>query len=522
MKKITIGAIKVSGGTIVSRVLGYVRDMLVARYFGAGLLADAFYAAYRIPNLLRRLLGEGSVSSAVIPVLSETKVKNGDQETSDLISAFATLLAFILLVLTIAGIIWSKEIVSVIAYGFSDDPAKLSLTVSLTRLMFPFMFFVSLAALVAGVLNTYGVFFIPAAAPASLSIAEISFLLALAPLMASGTSQINGLAFSVVVGGFLQIILQLPALLKLPLKIKLRFNFSHPGIKKIGALMAPTTIGISVDQINAFVDTACASFLPLGSITALYYSNRLMQLPLAIFGISLATVSLPAMSDAASRNDIRALKETLNYSIRLMLFAVVPSMMGLIIFGKPIIKLLFEHGRFDSYATGLTYSALAFYSLGLPFYSMVKIFASAFYSFKDTTYPVKVAAVSMLLNATLNVILMERFAVGGLAFATAISSVFNTFWLFIALRRKIGLVGGRKIFLSFAKILIASCAMCVITYLVFFVWIKPINPWAVKINILISIFFGFAAYLIFSKIFSVEELVSIKDIFAEKFRRLEK
>ena len=520
MKKIASGAIKVSVGTIISRLLGYARDMLVARYFGAGIFADAFYAAYRIPNLFRRLLGEGSVSAAVIPVLSETKVRDGDDAAGELISASLTFLILVLSAITIAGIVWSREIVSVIAYGFSDEPDKLSLTISLTRLMFPFMFFVSLAAFVGGALNTYGIFFVPSVAPGALSVSEISFMLAVAPLLSVGNSQVNGLAVSVIIGGALQVVAQLPHLARLPLRIKPNFNFALPGIKKIGSLMLPTTVGISVDQINAFVDTACASFLPLGSITALYYSNRLMQLPLAIFGISLATVSLPAMSYEASRGDIRALKETLNYSIRLMLFAVIPSAAGLVVFGRPIIKLLFEHGRFDAYASSLTYSALAFYALGLPAYSAVKIFASAFYSFKETAYPVKVAVISMLLNASLNIILMERFAVGGLALATAISSAFNGFWLFVALRRKIGLIGGRRIAVSFLKISIASAGMCFLTHYIFFVLLKPSDgAIATKIITLGAIVAAVLFYILLSRILLIEELSGVKEIFSEKLRR---
>lgn len=516
MIKIAGSAIKVSAGTTVSRILGYLRDMLVAQVFGAGVFADAFYAAYRIPNLLRRLLGEGSVSAAVIPVLSETRATKGDEETRRLALALFTLLVIILLVVTILGMIFAREIVSLIAYGFAEDSEKMNLTVTLTRLMFPFIFFVSLAALASGVLNTYGFFFVPAASSAALSVSEIGFILAVAPLL-SANSQIKGLAISVIIGGAGQLACQIPRMLKIGVKLRPNFSFGHAGVKKIAALMAPATVGISVDQINSFVDTICASFLPLGSVTALYYSNRLMQLPLAIFAIALSTAALPAMSDAAARSDTKTLKETLNYSLRLMLFAVVPSMAGLVVFGLPIIKMLFERGRFDAGASATTYSALAFYAAGLPAYSAVKIFASAFYARKETAVPVKVAAFAMAINATLNILLMRRFAVGGLAMATAIASAFNAFWLFVILRRQIGPLGARKIAASLGKTLIASTAMCAAAYFLFL-----ILPGAKDggIGTLLAIGAGALVYVAAAKALGMEEFEGLREILLRKIRRL--
>ncbi|PKN00969.1 MAG: murein biosynthesis integral membrane protein MurJ [Elusimicrobia bacterium HGW-Elusimicrobia-1] len=516
MKELTGAAAKVSAGTVVSRILGYLRDMLVAQFFGAGVFADAFYAAYRIPNLIRRLLGEGSVSAAVIPVLSAVRAESGDEEAQKLLTILFTLLVIILGAVTAAGVIFARELVSLIAYGFAESPEKLNLTIALTRLMFPFVFFVSMAALAAGYLNTYGIFFAPAVAPAALSVSEIGFILALAPLL-SPDNQIKGLAISVIIGGAGQLAYQIPAIIKLGVKFRPCFSFGHPGVKKIAALMAPATIGISVDQVNSFVDTMCASFLPLGSVTALYYSNRLMQLPLAIFAIALSTAALPAMSKAAADGNPQALKETLNYSLRMMFFAIVPSTVGLMVFGLPIIKLLFERGRFDAGASLMTYSALAFYAFGLPAYSAVKIFASAFYARKETAVPVKVAAFSMTINAALNILLMQRFAVGGLAMATAISSAFNAFWLFIILRRQIGPLGARKIARTLGKTAVAAAAMCLASYCVFLVVPGAVNG---SIYAFAAIAVGTAAYAAAAKALGMEELDDLVLIITDKINRV--
>ncbi len=518
MKHITKSAGVVAGGTTVSRILGYIRDMLVAHVFGASIFADAFYAAYRIPNLLRRLLGEGAVSAAVIPVLSEYYYQKESKKTTELINSLLTALIIILSIVTVLGMIFSKQLVTLIAYGFTDTPEKIELTTTLTRLMFPFLFFISLAALALGILNTAGKFFIPSVAPASLSISEIMYILAVAPLLAPD-NQIKGLAISVMIGGAGQFLAQAPHIMKLGFKIRPCFKFNNPGFKKITYLMLPTTLGMSVDQINSFVDTICASFLPLGSITALYYSNRVMQLPLAIFAIAVATVSLPSMSISVAKNDVADLKETINYSIRLLLFAILPSMLGLMILGLPIIKLLFERGEFRHSASLMTYSSLFFYSFGLPAYAVVKIFASAFYSYKETKTPVKVAAAAMIINAILNVILMYQFEVGGLALATAIASYFNATWLFIILRRKIGRIGAKKILKTFVKIIIISFSMCALTWILFFQALPELIPQIKnfhKTTTAGAILFAVWSYIFLSHIFGVEELDEIKKVLRRK------
>ena len=510
IKKIVKSAGSVSAGTTISRVFGYIRDMLVAYMFGAGMFADAFYAAFRIPNLLRRMLGEGSFSVAFIPVFSEYLHTKTKSETQKLINVVFTVLFTILCVITILGIFFSPLLVKIIAYGFTSDPEKLQLTIELTRLMFPFLLFICLAAMLSALLNTLNSFFIPAIAPANLSFAEIIYILALAPLLSPG-NQIKGLAISVIFGGLGHFLMQYPTLKNLGWNLKFDFNFNHPGIKKIGLLMIPSIIGISVDQINTFVDTICASFLGNGSITALYYSSRLMQLPHAIFGLALATVSLPMMSISVATKDITELKETLNFSIRISVIALLPATIGLMALGLPIIQILFERGKFDIFASLLTNKALFYYVLGLPAFAITKIFANTFFSFQDTKTPVKIAFIVMIFHVILCIALMKPLGVGGLALATSACAYMNVFMLFYKLTQKIGKIGTRKIIVSSIKALIASGIMGIIAYEIMKIKFLPMI-----FTLIISIFCSIIAFIILLKILKSQEMEQILSIINKK------
>lgn len=510
-KHITRGASVIAAGTTVSRILGYLRDMMVAHLFGAGLAADAFYAAYRIPNLLRRLLGEGSLSASFIPVLSQYVHTKSKEETQELINVVFTTLAVALTILTVLGIIFARPLVSVIAYGFANDPEKLQLTVDLTRLMFPFLLFICLAALTQGILNTMGAFFMPAVAPASLSIAEMGYILALAPLF-SPDNQIRGLAISVIVGGLGQFIAQNPGIRQMGWTLRWRWNLSHPGLRRIGTLMIPSMIGLSVDQINAFVNTICASFLEQGSVTALYYSNRVMQLPLAIFGLALSSAALPAMSKAVAVNDMDAVKNSLNYSIRLIIFILVPAATGLMVLGMPIISVLFERGNFDHHAALMTNSAMFFYSLGLPAYAVTKVAAGAFYAMQDTKTPVKRAAEAMIINVVLMLLLMRAMGVGGLALATAVASYYNGAALLIILRRKVGPIGIRQIVRTTMMTMIASAVMGAGCYLITCVWLRG----APLIGMPMGLIAGVVIFFVIATLMNIEERQPILSLFRFK------
>ena len=483
--KITRSVAGVSASTLASRILGYVRDMLIANFFGAGLVADAFFIAYRIPNLLRRLLGEGALSASFIPVFTEYLTTKPKEEAQRLVRISGLLLLSVLSILTILGVIFSPIIVRVVAPGFVKNPEKLALTITLTRILFPFMMAIGMAALALGILNSLHRFIIPALAPSLLSISEISFILFICPLM---ERPIIGLVFGVLVGGFAQFFFQVPSLVRRGFVIPAGKSYSnprlklmdyphnflrnsivlwkrwtsilnHPGVKRIGLLMLPATLGLSVSQVNTFVDTICATLLREGSVTALYYANRLMQLPLALFGTAIATVALPMMSRSVAATNMEELKDTLSLSLRMIMFTIIPASLGLIILGSPIISLLFERGRFTSQATQATSWALLFYSTGIVAYAGVKVVASAFYSMQDTRTPVRIASIAMVANIVLNLILMRILDVGGLAFATAIASFINLLILLYYLRKRIGRLGGKRVMFSLTKIILASLAM---------------------------------------------------------------
>ena len=510
MNKIIKYTYSVSGATAISRIFGYIRDMLVAYMFGAGIFADAFYAAFRIPNLIRRMLGEGSFSVAFIPVFSQYLHTKTKSETQKLINVVFTSLFCVLLIITILGMFFSPLLVKIIAYGFTSNPEKLQLTIELTRLMFPFLLFICLAAMLLALLNTLSAFFIPAIAPANLSFAEIVYILALAPLF-SPQNQIKGLAISVIFGGLGHFLIQYPALKNLGWTLKFDFDFKHPAIKKIVFLMIPSIIGISVDQINTFVDTICASFLGDGSITALYYSSRLMQLPLAIFGLAVATVSLPIMSKSVATKNIDDLKDTLNLSIRFSIIALLPATVGLIAIGFPIIQVLFERGKFDTAASLLTNKALFYYVLGLPAFAITKIFANTFFAFQDTKTPVKIAFIVMFFHVILCIALMKTLGVGGLALATSLCAYLNIAMLFYKLKQQIGKIGGIKILISSIKVLIASMIMGLVAYQI--IQIKFLNT---IFALAISIICALISFIILLKLLKFQEVEQIFSIINKK------
>ncbi|MCX5782702.1 MAG: murein biosynthesis integral membrane protein MurJ, partial [Elusimicrobia bacterium] len=339
-------------------------------------------------------------------------------------------------------------------------------------------------------------------------VSEIVFIMAIAPLL-TPDNQIKGLAISVIIGGLAQLVIQWPQIRNMGWHLRWKLNFNHPGLKRIGLLMIPALIGLSVDQINAFVDTICASFLQQGSITALYYSNRVMQLPLAIFGIAFSSVALPAMSKAVAESNISALKETFNFAVRFVIFILIPSAIGLMVIGFPIIHVLFERGQFDRHATLLTNSALFYYSLGLPAYAIAKIVASAFYSHQETKTPVKIAAIAMIINAILCIILMRFMGVGGLALASAVASYFNACALIVLLRRKIGLLGITRIVKTAAKTLIAGIIMAIVSYLIaFHLFVnKPL------LGLVLALAGGIGVYFLMAIILNMEERKPLLNFF---------
>jgi putative peptidoglycan lipid II flippase len=490
-----------ASATFLSRILGYVRDAMVASYFGGGMLTDAFYAAFKVPNLFRRFLGEGALTAAFVPVFTVVSHKEGKEQANRLFNALFWGLALVLLAIVLLGTIFAPQVARAVAWGFADEPEKLALTADLIRLTFPFLIVVALAALVTSVLNACGRFFIPAVAPSGLSIAEIAFVIFLA---SRTTSPIHGLAIAAVVGGAIHFAWQIPGLYKEGFRFQFMKPFSHPEVRTVILLMVPKIIGLCADQLNSFVDQLCASFLREGSITALYNSNRVMQLPLALFGVAVSSVALPSLSRAAADKNTAEFKDMLGFSLRIANFVLIPSFIGLAVLGYPIVQLLFERGRFLPEHSYLTVVALLPYALGLPAYSAVKILATGFYAQQNTKTPVNVALWAVGLHIATNIFFVAAtdLGVAGLALSTAISGWFQAIVLFVLLKRQIGNLGGRDITKSALWGCVAGLLMGIICYGLAF-WILVGQPLFVRV--FVSLGTGVVFYFGLSKLLKIKE-----------------
>jgi putative peptidoglycan lipid II flippase len=505
-----------SVATFISRVLGYVRDMVLAFFFGATGLSDTFFVSFRIPNLLRELFAEGSMSAAVIPVLSEYGSKD-PIEANRIVRIAFTLIVIVVGIVTILGIVFAPFIVSIIAPGFINYPDKFTLTVHLTRIMFPFLLFISLAALVMGALNTRKKFFIPAFAPAMLNIAIITTVFILYRHL---ESPITAVAIGTVLGGFLQFAIQTPAFFKSGYKIKPDFNFKYPGVKKILMLILPATLGMAVSQINIVVSNILASFLSGGSITYLFYSMRLTQFPIGIFGVAMGMAVLPTLSEHAAKGDFDKLREDFSFALRLLFFISIPAMAGLIALREPIVNILFQRGKFDYVATVGTSQALLFYSMGIWAVVGVRVITASFYSMQDTRTPVKVAVVALTANVILSIMLMRPLKHSGLALANALASGVNFALLFFFLRRKLKRVDTRRILRSFVKTIFASSIMGVIGGI-----LLHGKVWQIHGNTLNKIFYlsgtvtiCVGIYLFLSYLLKSEEISYLIEMARQKFK----
>lgn len=457
--EVTKAAGIVSGATFLSRLLGFIRDMVIAGFFGAGMAADAFFVAFRIPNLLRRLFAEGSLTIAFIPVFTEYLQKDGEAAAFQMARSAFRLISLILALAAVLGILLAPLIVRIMAPGFMLAPDKLSLTIGLTRFMFPYIIFICLVALCMGILNALGHFAAPAFAPVFLNLSMIVVVLLVSPHL---QNPVYALAIGVLLGGLLQLALQIPFLVKSGLFFWKAAGWFHPGLKRVGILMLPAVFGAAVYQINIIVGNMLASLLPQGSISYLYYADRLVQFPLGIFAIATATAVLPSFSKYAARNDTAALNETFGYALRLVSFITVPAMVGLIILREPIIGLLFQRGAFDADTTILTAQALLYYGFGLWAFSAVRIVVPLFYALQDTRTPVTMAAISIGVNIILGATLMWPLKHGGLALATSLASILNLVLLIRALNKKVGLLKWVPVLKSIIKSLCCAVVMGVV------------------------------------------------------------
>jgi len=460
-EKLTRAAGSVSLATLISRIFGFARDVIIADLFGAKAVADAFFVAFRIPNLLRRFTAEGALTAAFVPVYTDKLKNQGKHAAFALACNVLTIMALLLVVVTVAGMAFAPWVIRVIAPGFVLDRQTFELTALLTRVMFPYLFFISIAAVLMAMLNSMGRFFIPAIAPALLNIAIITCALSLHDIF---DRPAMALAIGVLAGGVLQLSLQVWPLYKLGWRYIPRLDFGDVATLKVGALMIPAAFGMAVAEINVFVDTLLASILPEGSVSYLYYGNRVVQFPLGVFGVAVGIAALPSMSGEVAEGGPGKLVGLVSHALRLTLFISIPSTVGLIALAGPINNVLFERGQFDETARVGATIALVMYAVGLAAFAGVKVVVSAFYALKDTATPTKVASYCMALNIALNLILMEPMKHGGLALATSISSMVNIGFLLWLLGRRIGSVDATGIVRAVRPMVISSLLMGAVVY----------------------------------------------------------
>lgn len=450
----------ISALTFLSRIFGYIRDSRIAFLLGTGDFADAYTIAYRIPNLMRRLVGEGAMSSAFIPVFSEYLVGDKKKEAWEFANTLLTAATVALTILTIFGILLSPWIAPLFAYGFKVTPGKIEATVVLNRIMFAYISLISLSAIAMGVLNSLNRFAASAFAPVLLNLSVIGFSF----LSGFFSSPAIAMAVGVVVGGVLQVAIQIPALIRSGWRFRWIWNLAHPGLRRVAGLLAPRIFGIGIVHVDVLVGSQFAAAMVVGSVSSITYADRVMELVLGGYVIALSTAILPLLSRQAVERRIDELRESLNFAIRLVLFVTLPASVGLILLRKPIIQVLFEHGSFTARSTELTAWALLFFAMGLSGFAMVKIIVQAFYALRDTRSPVLVASISLALNIALNFLFFHPLRNGGPALATSLSAVFDTVALTTLFRWRYGALGMKAVGRSGWRFGIAAAVMGVVTY----------------------------------------------------------
>ncbi len=485
--------------TSISRVFGLVRDVVVASLFGASLEYDAYVVAFRIPNFLRRIFGEGGFSQAFVPVLSEYKETRSKEEIQDLLDQTSATLGLSLLVTTIIGVLIAPLLISIFAIGWflGDEYGKMELASQMLRITFPYLLFISLTAFAGGILNTYRQFAVPAFTPVLLNISLIICAIWLAPQFPD-ERRIVALAWGVLIAGIVQLFFQFPFLQRLGLFPKPGFKRDPEGTRRIIKLLIPVFFAISITQINLLVDTLIASFLTTGSISWLYYSDRLVEFPLGAFGIAIATVILPSLSSQHAKESIDDYNHILDWALRLLCLIIFPAAVGLVLLVQPILTTIFQNGEFTAFDVQMSGFSLAAYALGLPAFVLIKILASGFFSRQDTRTPVKIAAFAMICNIVINLILVGFLAHAGLALATSLSAYINAALLYKYLKAKHHYESQPGWSLYLLKVAVALVTMAVLLR-----WLVPeaelwLN-WGVMVRVMqlaLWILFGAACYFI--------------------------
>lgn len=530
----------VSIAVMFSRVLGLVREMVFANFFGAGFLNDAYQVAFRIPNVLRDLFAEGALSAAFVKVFTDYQVNKSEQEAWRLASLVLNALAVVLSVITIIGVVFSRQFIDIIADGFS--PEKAALATTLTQIMFPFILLVALAALAMGVLNTKGIFGVPASASTVFNITSMIFGLGFAywlsgggwtnsndkELIPSAAAQwaIIGMAIGTLLGGAAQFLMQVPSLLKVGFRFRPQISFTDEGVRRVMRLMTPAILGTSAVQINVLVNTFFVSGIE-GGVSWLGYAFRLMQFPIGIFGVAVGTASVPVLSRMASEGKFKDFRDTLSSSLNLVFLMTLPSACGLVVLGEPIIRLIYERGQFDAASTTMTAYALAGYSIGLTGYAAIKVLSPAFYALDDAKTPMIIALASIVVNGAASYLFMRGLSVYnmghvGVALATSSVALVNFFALAILMRKKIQRLNGREIFSAFTRIAIASAVMSAVCWFSYYFLHKQFgggNFLYKAIECFVPIGLGGIVFFMTAKILKVSEIDKIYNAFARKLGR---
>ncbi len=463
--------------TLLSRILGFVRDIVVARFFGAGMGTDAFFVAFKIPNFLRRLFAEGAFSQGFVPVLSEFKAQRSEAEVRQLAAHVAGTLGGILALVTLVGVLAAPWLIMLFAPGFLDEPDKLALAAEMLRYTFPYLFFISLTAFAGGILNTFGRFAVPAFTPVLLNLCLIGAAIFLAPYF---SQPVFALAIGVFVAGAAQLLFQLPFLWRLGMLPLPRWGWRDSGVQRILRLMLPAIFGSSVMQINLLLDTLLASFLVTGSVSWLYYSDRLVEFPVGILGVALATVILPKLSRDHATASGEAFTRTLDWALRLVLIFSIPAALGLFLLAGPLLATLFQYGAFQGDDVRLSSYSLMAYSWGLIGFILVKVLAPGFYARQDTKTPVRIGIIAMVSNMVLNIVFVlailwsgREGAHAGLALATACSAFINSGLLYRALRRQ-GIYRPQPGWWPLG-LQVAGATLAMAAFLMW--WVAPLSQW---------------------------------------------
>ncbi len=501
-KSIARSAGIIGAATLCSRILGLARDMVIAGLFGVYAYADAFVVAFRIPNLFRDLLGEGAANAAMVPVFSQYQDRHSKEAFWDLANVVLNLLLVVLATITLLGMTFAPFLVRIFAPGFIADADKLAITVSLTRVLFPYCLLICLAAYTMALLNSLKHFSVPAFAPCLLNISMIVFAL----IFGEG---VMGLALGVLVGGVLQLLAQVMVLYKKGWRLQLFRRFRHPEAKTIGQLMLPRILSSGIYQLNNLVDSAFGSLAFLagqGGVAVLYFSYRLIQFPLGIFSNALFQAILPELSIRALESGYDRLKNTLSFGIRAIFFLMLPASLGLVVLAYPIVRVIYERGQFDSYSTIMTAKAVVFYALGLSAYAAVKVLQACFFALKNTVTPTKVSALALFLNIVLNAVLIFPMQISGIALATSLSGIISAAVLFIILNRRLNGIDLKGILSSVLRIFLASLAMAGVCFFLSRQIIPGQGILSKSVYLAVLLASGVVSYIVFCLLLRVREM----------------